>query len=147
MHTYGMFSGGPSSAVYVSRDGGTKWTRLECVLVCQNRLSEKIDVAVASTDSGRVYALIQTSDQGSSGDPTTVGENWTVASLGAGFDRTARLLHPHCVSPTNEHEVLVANSSFHLSTDGGKTFKTVPWGGDTHDIWIDPTDANRSCQP
>src|SRR3989454_11710572 len=28
MHTWAMFSGGPGSGVYVSRDGGTKWTRL-----------------------------------------------------------------------------------------------------------------------
>ena len=29
MHTYGEFSGGPGSGVYVSRDGGSKWERLE----------------------------------------------------------------------------------------------------------------------
>ncbi len=27
--------------------------------------------------------------------------------------------------------------------DGGENFKEVPWGGDTHDIWIDPTNADR----
>src|ERR1043166_6235307 len=30
-----------------------------------------------------------------------------------------------------------------LWLDGGKTFRTLPWGGDTHDIWIDPTNADR----
>ncbi len=29
MHTWGEFSGGPGSAVYISKDGGTKWTKLE----------------------------------------------------------------------------------------------------------------------
>ena len=29
MHTWGEFSGGPGSGIYVSRDGGTKWTRIE----------------------------------------------------------------------------------------------------------------------
>src|SRR6185437_10585092 len=42
------------------------------------------------------------------------------------------------VSSGNADEILIANSSFWQSKDGGKTFKAVPWGGDTHDIWIDP---------
>src|SRR3989475_1876070 len=29
MHTWGEFSGGPGSAVYLSKDGGTKWMKLE----------------------------------------------------------------------------------------------------------------------
>ena len=29
MHTWGELSGGPGSGVYVSHDGGTKWTRIE----------------------------------------------------------------------------------------------------------------------
>ena len=39
--------------------------------------------------------------------------------------------------------MLVANSSSHRSTDGGVTFQ--PWGGcgDCHDIWFDPTNADR----
>ena len=40
-------------------------------------------------------------------------------------------------------KLFVANSSFWHSTDGGKSFTTLQWGGDTHDIWIDPTDPNR----
>ncbi len=42
------------------------------------------------------------------------------------------------VSTGNDNEVLVANSSFHQSLDGGQNFQEVRWGGDTHDIWIDP---------
>src|SRR5271163_1767203 len=29
MHTWGELSGGPGSGIYISHDGGTKWTRLE----------------------------------------------------------------------------------------------------------------------
>ena len=142
MHTYGMYSGGPSSAVYVSRDGGTKWTRLEGHGLPKPPVG-KIDVAIAPTDSGRVYALIQTSDQGSLWRSDDGGENWTTASWARALIGRAGYYIRLAVSPANEDEVLVANSSFHLSSDGGKTFKTVPWGGDTHDIWIDPTDGNR----
>ena len=47
------------------------------------------------------------------------------------------------VSPSNPDEILLANSSFFQSKDGGKTFADVPWGGDNHDIWFDPKNANH----
>src|SRR6516225_2488023 len=50
MHTYGEFSGGPGSGIYVSHDGGTKWTRLEEHGLPKSPLG-KIDVAVAPTNS------------------------------------------------------------------------------------------------
>ncbi len=142
MHTFGMFSGGPSSAVYVSRDGGTKWTRLEGRGLPKSPVG-KIDVAIAPANSSRVYALIQTADQGSLWRSDDGGENWSVASWARALIGRAGYYIRIAVSPADENEVLVANSSFHRSTDGGKTFRTVPWGGDTHDIWIDPTNADR----
>src|ERR671935_2508489 len=53
MHTYGEFSGGPGSGVYVSHDGGAKWTKVEASGLPKPPLG-KIDVAVAPTDSNRV---------------------------------------------------------------------------------------------
>ena len=47
------------------------------------------------------------------------------------------------MSPANEDEVFVSNSSFWQSTDGGRTFEERLWGGDNHDIWWDPKDADR----
>jgi photosystem II stability/assembly factor-like uncharacterized protein len=142
MHTYGLFSGGPGSGVFVSRDGGTKWTRLEGHGLPKAPVG-KIDVAIAPTNLSRVYALIQTADQGSLWRSDDGGENWTVASWARALIGRAGYYIRLAVSPANADEVLVANSSFHLSNDGGKTFRTVPWGGDTHDIWIDPLNANR----
>jgi len=75
MHTWGEFSGGPGSGVYVSHDGGTKWTRIE-----EHGLPHapvgKIDVAVAPTNSRRVFALIQTKDQGSVWRSDDAGTHW-----------------------------------------------------------------------
>ena len=142
MHTYGMYSGGPSSAVYVSRDGGTTWTRLSGHGLPKSPVG-KIDVAIAPTNSSRVFALIQTADQGSLWRSDDGGENWTAVSWARALIGRAGYYIRIAVSPSNENEVLVANSSFHLSTDGGKTFRVVPWGGDTHDIWIDPLNGDR----
>jgi photosystem II stability/assembly factor-like uncharacterized protein len=137
MHAYGMFSGGPSSALYVSHDAGANWTRLEGHGLPHANVG-KIDVAVAKTNSQRVYALIQTADQGSIWRSDDGGATWTNGSWSRELIGRAGYYIRINVNPTNADEVLVANSSFWLSTDGGKHFRTVPWGGDTHDIWMDP---------
>src|SRR5579872_6889345 len=56
MHTWGEYSGGPGSGLYISHDGGGKWTRIE-----EHGLPKapvgKVDVAIAPTNSNRIYAL------------------------------------------------------------------------------------------
>ncbi len=142
MHTYAMLSGGPGSGVYVSRDGGSTWKRLEGHGLPKPPVG-KIDVAVAPTNSRRVYALIQTSDQGSIWRSDDGGNNWQVKSWQRALIGRAGYYIRLAVSPTDPDDVFVANSSFHESTDGGQSFQALPWGGDTHDIWIDPKNSGR----
>jgi len=142
MHTWAEISGGPGSGVFVSHDGGTTWKRIEGHGLPHSPVG-KVDVAVAPTDSNRIYALIETDKQGSLWRSDDGGANWRVMS----WDRTLigrggyyiRL----AISPNDENKVMVANSSFLVSLDGGRTFEAKYWGGDNHDIWIDPTNANR----
>ena len=142
IHTWGELSGGPGSGVYISRDGGTKWTRLE-----EHGLPKppvgKIDVAVAPTNSDRVYALIQTKDQGSVWRSDDGGENWRAVSYDRSLIGRAGYYIRIAVSPGNENEVYVSNSGFHQSVDGAETFRRVRWGGDNHDIWVDPLNPDR----
>jgi photosystem II stability/assembly factor-like uncharacterized protein len=142
MHPWAEISGGPGSGVYVSHDGGAKWTRIEASGLPRSPLG-KIDVAVAPTDSNRVYALIQTKDQGSVWRSDDGGGSWRVVNWQrALIGRAGYYIHLK-VSPANEDEVLVSNSSFWQSTDGGRTFEERNWGGDNHDIWWDPKDSDR----
>lgn len=143
MHTWGMFSGGPGSGVYVSRDGGTRWTRIEDPGLPTSPVG-KIDVAVASSNSQRVYALIQTADQGSVWRSDDGGRTWRVVS----WDRTligrAGYYIRIAVNPANPDEVLVMNSSSHRSVDGGLTFPLRAGGcGDCHDVWMDPLNPDH----
>jgi photosystem II stability/assembly factor-like uncharacterized protein len=142
MHPWGEFSGGPGSGIYVSRDGGTKWTRIEEHGLPHSPLG-KIDVAVAPTNSNRVFALIQTKDQGSLWRSDDAGEHWKAVNYQRALIGRAGYYIRLAISPDSDNEVLVANSSFWQSLDGGENFKEVPWGGDTHDIWFDPTNADR----
>ena len=110
----------PGSGVYMTRDGGATWKKAETGL--PKSPVGKIDVAVAPSDSKRMYALIQTANQGSLWRSDDAGATWRVVS----WDRTligrAGYYIRIKVNPANADEVLVANSSFHRSIDGGQTF-------------------------
>jgi len=141
MHTWAMFSGGPGSGVYVSRDTGSTWTPISDPGLPKSPVG-KIDVAVAPSNSKRVYALIQTANQGSLWRSDDGGLKWKVVS----WDRTligrAGYYIRIAVNPQNDLEVLIANSSFHRSLDGGVTFPITGGGcGDCHDIWLDPQNS------
>jgi photosystem II stability/assembly factor-like uncharacterized protein len=142
MHTWGEFSGGEGSGVYITHDAGAHWRHVEGRGMPKPPVG-KIDVAIAPTDPNRMYALIETDKQGSFWRSEDGGETWRVTS----WDRTligrAGYYIRIAVSPSDEDKVLLSNSSFHVSEDGGDTFKEVPWGGDNHDIWFDPTNSNR----
>src|SRR6266542_2868350 len=153
MHPWAEISGGPGSGLYKSTDSGATWRRLGPALseprddtrvegLPRSPLG-KIDVAVAPTDSNRVYALVQTKDQGSVWRSDDGGESWRVVNWQRALIGRAGYYIHIAVSPANEDEVLVSNSSFWQSTDGGRTFEERNWGGDNHDIWWDPKNADR----
>src|SRR5262249_11716701 len=143
LHTWAEMSGGPGSAVYMTRDGGATWKKLE------NGLPKspvgKIDVAIAPSDAKSMYALIQNANQGTLWRSDDSGGAGRVVS----WDRTligrAGYYIRVDVNPANADEVLVANSSFHRSLDGGATFTINTGGGcgDCHDIWMDPKNADH----
>ncbi len=136
MRPWAEKSGGAGSGVWMSRDGGTTWKRLADGL--PHSPVGKVDVAVARSDANRVYALIETPDQGSVWRSDDAGAHWKVVS----WDRTligrAGYYVRLAVSPTDADELIVASSSLHRSTDGGETFTTIRGGcGDCHDVWWD----------
>jgi len=143
LHPWAELSGGPGSAVYMSRDGGGTWKKLETGLP-KSPLG-KIDVVVAPSDAKRMYALIQTANQGSVWRSDDGGTAWRVVS----WDRTligrAGYYIRIDVNPADANEVLVANSSFHRSLDGGANFTINNGGGcgDCHDIWMDPKNPDH----
>jgi photosystem II stability/assembly factor-like uncharacterized protein len=142
MHTWGEYSGGPQSGIYISHDGGNKWTRLEGHGLPNAPLG-KIDVAIAPTNSNRIFALIQTKDQGSVWRSDDAGEQWKLVNSQRALIGRAGYYIRLAVSTGSDNEVYVANSSFHQSLDWGESFHEVRWGGDTHDIWVDPVNPDR----
>jgi photosystem II stability/assembly factor-like uncharacterized protein len=147
-HTWAQLSGGPGSGVYISHDGGEQWTKIT------NGMPKspvgKIDVVIAPSDGKRMYALIQTADQGSLWRSDDAGTTWKTVSWDRSLIGRAGYYIRMMVNPQNPDDVFISSSSFHRSVDGGKNFsgngatpQGVPQGagcGDCHDIWIDPKD-------
>jgi photosystem II stability/assembly factor-like uncharacterized protein len=149
-HTWAQLGGGPGSGVYVTHDGGTKWTKATAGMP-KSPLG-KIDVAIAPSNTKRMYALIQTADQGSLWRSEDVGATWKVVSWDRSLIGRAGYYIKLTVNPQNPDDVFVASSSFHRSTNAGATFSgnggVNPFQGqascgDCHDIWIDPKDPVR----
>jgi len=142
MHTWAELSGGPGSAIYTSRDAGKTWKKIEQAGLPKPPVG-KIDVAIAPTDSNRVYALIQTADQGSLWRSDDAGAAWKVVSWDRALIGRAGYYIRLGISTADPNEVIVMNSSIHRSTDGGVTFAPAEGCGDCHDIWWDPKNPDR----
>ena len=156
VHTWGRESGGEGSGVYLSEDGGDTWRKLE-----GNGLPllpvGKTDMCLTPADPNRVYALIETGDGVPwHGRETESGEFWRSLDAGSTWElmnhsrdlggRTA--YYNNCfVSPDDPDEVYFQTSGLSRSLDGGATYVNHQGlqrpGGDFHDMWIDPLDANR----
>lgn len=161
MHTWGRESGGPGSGIFVSRDGGSTWTRLEGHGLPTHALG-KIGLAISRSNPDRVYALIETGDGVPlHGQPTDNGELWRSEDGGANwrvvsYDRDLACRQAYytrvAVSTDNPDEAYFLCATFSRSLDGGVSahaadsgskFPMTSPGGDNHDMWIDPTNASR----
>jgi photosystem II stability/assembly factor-like uncharacterized protein len=157
IHTWGRESGGPGSGLFMSRDGGATWKKLTGRGL-PTRITGKFALAIAPSNSNRIYALIETGDgvpyKGQETDRGKLwrsddgGENWRLIS----YDRTlGGRTHYYFrveVSPDNENEAYFLTAAYTVSLDGGETTRTGAGfgsspGGDNHDIWIDPTNPSR----
>lgn len=150
-HTWVERSGGPGSGVFITKDGGAKWTRMT------NGMPKapfgKVDVQIAPSDSTRMYALIQTADQGSVWRSDDSGTTWKVINWDRSLIGRAGYYIRMVVNPQNADDIFIMSSSMHRSQDGGKNFSgnggqfAFTQGqascGDCHDVWIDPKDPVR----
>ena len=156
LKTWTRVSGGPGSGLYVSRDGGDTWTRLE-----GNGLPElevgKVALCMSNADSRRVYALIETADGVSyAGEEAESGElwmtsdgakTWTLQSHNRNLAGRNAYYARCAVAPDDPDEAYFLTASYAVTLDAGRShevrrFDDAP-GWDHHDMWIDPGDADR----
>ena len=154
--TWGRESGGPGSGLFMSRDGGDTWTRLEGRELPELPVG-KVAVCMTPEDSDRIYALIETGDgvprheketeSGELWSSNDGGKSWKLVTHNRNLAGRSAYYSRCAVSTDDPDEVYFLAASFSETLDGGKTSRvrsraTAP-GWDHHDMWIDPTSAER----
>lgn len=155
LHTWGRTSGGAGSGIWMSRDGGTTWTRLKGKGLPTAQIG-KIGLGMSKANSERIYALIETGDgvpalnvaapdMGRLWRSDDGGTNWQKVSDDRQVAGRTHYYNRMGVSPDNPDEAYFLSANWAKTLDGGRTIIDPPDieipGGDHHDIWIDPTDG------
>lgn len=160
IHTWGRTSGGMGGGLHVSRDGGDTWEKLNGAdngIGLPELPVGKVAVAIAPSNTDRVYAMFETGDGIPwNGAETEDGQVWRSEDGGHTWQMVSRnrnaMGRPHyysrvVVSPNDSDETYFLTASFAVSKDGARTLRTIPRrnapGGDHHDMWIDPNNADR----
>jgi photosystem II stability/assembly factor-like uncharacterized protein len=84
---WGMTSGGPGSGLYVSRDGGESWEKLDGGGL-PDGIWGKVGVRVAASDPDRVYAMIE-AEEGGLFRSDDGGTTWTLVNSSRGLRQRA----------------------------------------------------------
>jgi hypothetical protein len=140
---WSLVSGGDTGGLFVSRDGGDTWKKIEGKGLPEG-VTGKIAVDVAPSDPRRVYALIE-AEKGGLFRSEDGGENWKLVN-GERYLLIRPWYFTHLsVDPTNADVVWAPSLQMLKSIDGGATFKTVKdiHHGDHHDVWFDPANSKR----
>lgn len=131
-------SGGPGSGLWKSTDGGTTWKPMEKGLP---DVMGKTSVDVSRANPDRVYAIIEADPEGGVFRSDDAGATWERTSDNWSARARAWYYMEVYADPQDQETVYVLNAPMMRSIDGGKTFTSlrIPHG-DTHDLWINPTD-------
>ena len=139
---WGFNGGGPDGGIFRTTDGGDTWERLKQGL--PRGPVGRIGLEIAGSDPLSVFALVEHASESGLYRSRDRGASWERIS-----DLNPRpMYYSHVeVDPTDTRRVYVLGSQFHLSDDGGRTFRTnrdmtptydIGVHGDHHALWIDP---------
>ncbi len=137
-----MESGGTSSGIYKSNDGGTTWEKLKEGLPDE---FGKVGISVSRANPELVFAVIEA--EGKKGGvyrSDDAGKKWKqVNSDRINIARSWYYMEIFA-DPQDENLVYVLNAPVTKSIDGGKTFTPLPTPhGDNHHLWINPNDNTK----
>ncbi len=147
---YGFHGGGPGSGLWKSTDGGRNW--LELIQGLPDGDKGRIGISIYRRDPRIVYVCVE---QGWRYNASTAygerragvyrsedyGETWELMS-----DWNPRPMYASqiYVDPNDDQRIYMQNS-FSVSTDGGRTFRSIPNSlhGDDRVVWVDPADSRH----
>ena len=127
----GRIFGSPENGIYTSLNGGATWTKLAGGLPSSD--VGRISLAIAPSDSSRVYALVARESNSTGGNASTLGAyrsdnsgvSWTTLPMGNIQASYGWYLSVVSVHPTDPDTVFMGGVSLVRSTNGGSSWDTV----------------------
>ena len=139
-----VISGGPTSGLYKSVDGGETWQKIQKGLPKE---LGKMSVAVCRSNSERVYALIESDsdkEQGGLFVSNNAGESWSRVTNDHRLVQRAWYYIELFTDPKDDNTIYVLSAPALRSEDGGKTWEYLSGThGDFHDLWINPNNPKN----
>ena len=145
-HLYDEESGGPTSGLFKTTDGGDTWTDLTHNRGMPRGLLGKVGISISPARSSRVYAFVE-ADAGEGGiyRSDDGGSTWQMTHQDPGKMEIPNSYNHITADPQDPDVVYIQPiSGLFRSTDAGRTFdrvRTQNW--DQHALWIGPNDSNR----
>jgi len=142
-------SGGPSTGLFKSTDGGDTWTDITRNPGMPKGLVGKVGIAISPADPNRVYTFIE-ADEGEGGiyRSDDGGSTWQLTHQDPSKMEIPNSYNHITADPQDPDVVYIQPiSGFWKSTDAGRTFKRVPMENwDPHALWINPNDSRRMIE-
>ncbi|MEM7373106.1 MAG: glycosyl hydrolase [Bacteroidota bacterium] len=139
-----VISGGEGSGLYKTTDGGKTWNKIHKGLPKEKG---KMAIAVARSNSDKVYALIESDSDKEKGGlfvSGDAGKSWKRISKDHRLVQRAWYYIELFIDPNNEQVVYVLSAPALRSIDGGKSWSRLSGThGDFHDLWINPNNSKN----
>ena len=134
--------GGRETAVYVSRDAGDTWSKVETL---PDEPMARIGLSVAQSSPNVVYMITEYPTAGTLFRSDDHGETWRMVSDDRNLNFRPFYYSDVFVDPSNEDIVFTLSGGMSRSTDGGRTFERIANGvhGDHQSLWINPEDGDH----
>ncbi|MBL7750679.1 MAG: hypothetical protein JNN29_04810 [Chitinophagaceae bacterium] len=140
---HSLESGGEGSGLWKSTDGGETWSSLREKNGLPKGVWGIVGVAIAPSNPEKIYTLVENA-QGGLFASEDGGESWSLRSNDNNIRQRAWYYTKVFVDPQNENKVYCPNVGFMVSSDGGRSFRSLRTPhGDHHDLWIDPANGQR----